>query len=399
MTQQQQQMNINLIKEKGIVLEGTQIPTSPTTILAKLEIAIKSKLKTTLEQKYPTTFPISGITDKELEIVSNKIVQQSGGGNREKLEQGINNFMTIMERRLKTMMYSENRLDKVVNTNKFNDPLAEISHTTFASQNFNPTGPAISPTINNLPSLSSNAQTYPQQQTNTQPIPDPTTASDYKKAYEETTLLSSADKPPEFFTPETRDFIYNIVIDSKDRDQTKFPNPSHFVIDFSPANFNPASPESANTGFISRAFGNIISCEVLDVVMLHTADQSDSSDSAALNPRIPYILLDMPELGTNYQGTNDELNKCFAMLTSYEVADNYKHFHINADNSSHTIKKVYNPRINLNRLTIQIKLPNGQLWDFGSVDESQIGTLFKISLRLVCSQKNLATNYYSKAVY
>jgi hypothetical protein len=340
-------------------------------LLLKLETAIKTKLKTTLAEKYPTTFPISGITDKELEIVSHKIVQQSDNGNKDKLE---------------TMMYSENRLDKVVNTNKFNDPLAEISHTTFATKNFNPSGP----------NLASQQQSQP---IGAQPIPDPTSASDYKKAYEETTLLTPADKPPEFFTPETRDFIYNIVIDSKDRDRTKFPYPSHFVIDFSPANFNPTSPESANTGFISRAFGNIISCEVLDVVMLHTADQSDSSDSAALNPRIPYILLDMPELGTNYQGTNDELNKCFAMLTSYDVMDNYKHFHINADNSNHTIKKVYNPRINLNRLTIQVKLPNGQLWDFGSVDEDQVGTLFKISLRLVCSQKNLATNYYSKAVY
>lgn len=371
------------------------------TLMAKLELAIKNKLKSTLEQKYPTTYPISGITDRELEIVSNKIVQQSSGGNKEKLEQGITNFLSIMERRLKTMMYSENRLDKVVNTNKFNDPLTEISHATFANQNFNPTGHAI---INNQPSGTSTGQNQLYQSQSTlqpgaQPIPDPTSASDYKKAYEETTLLTSADKPPEFFTPETRDFIYNIVIDSKDRDRQKFANPSYFVIDFSPANFNPASPESANTGFISRAFGNIISCEVLDVVMLHTADQSDSSDSAALNPRIPYILLDMAELGTNYQGTNDELNKCFAMLTSYDVTDNYKHFNINADNSSHTIKKVYNPRINLNRLTIQIKLPNGQLWDFGSVDEDQIGTLFKISLRLVCSQKNLATNYYSKAVY
>lgn len=372
-------------------------------LLLKLETAIKSKLKTTLAEKYPTTFPVSGITDKELEIVSHKIVQQSDNGNKDKLESGINNFMTIMERKLKTMMYSENRLDKVVNTNKFNDPLTEISHTTFANQNFNPTGPILSApnNNNNQPSLAS-TQPYlhqQQQQQVAQPIHDPTAASDYKKAYEETTLLTPADKPPEFFTPETRDFIYNIVIDSKDRDRTKYSNPSHFVIDFSPANFNPASPESANTGFISRAFGNIISCEVLDVVMLHTADQSDSSDSAALNPRIPYILLDMQELGTNYQGTNDELNKCFAMLTSYDVMDNYKHFNINADNSSHTIKKVYNPRINLNRLTIQIKLPNGQLWDFGSVDEDQVGTLFKISLRLVCSQKNLATNYYSKAVY
>lgn len=379
-------------------------------LLIKLELAIKNKLKITLEQKYPTTYPISGITDKELEIVSHKIVEQSAGGNKEKLELGINNFMSIMERRLKTMMYSENRLDKVVNTNKYNDPLTEISHATFAANNFNPSTPISSiqggqNTIIQTPATSTvSGPTYGSSNNNSlstgaQPLPDPTSASDYKKAYEETTLLSAADKPPEFYTPETRDFTYNIVIDSKDRDRIKYPDPSYFVIDFSPANFNPSNPESANTGFISRAFGNIISCEVLDVVMLHTADQSDSSDSAALSPRIPYILVDMQELGTNYQGTNDELNKCFAMLTSYDVIDNYKHFHINADNSSHTIKKVYNPRINLNKLTIQIKLPNGKPWDFGSVDENAIGTFFKISLRIVCMQKNLATNYYSKAVY
>ena len=368
-------------------------------LLMKLENAIKTKLKSALEQKYPTTYPVSGITDKELEAVSHKIVQQSGGGSKEKIELGITNFMSIMERRFKTMMYSENRLDKVVNTNKFNDPMTEISHATFASQNFNPTG---TPIINNTPksSTTTNAINIPTNNiSGAQPVPDPTSASDYKKAFEETTLLQPADKPPEFYTPETRDFIYNIVIDSKDRDRTKYPNANYFVIDFSPANFNPGNPESANTGFISRAFGNIISCEVLDVVMLHTADQSDSSDSAALNPRIPYILLDMQELGSNYQGTNDELNKCFAMLTSYDVIDNYKHFHINAENSSHTIKKVYNPRVNLNRLTIQIKLPDGKPWKFGSIDEDAVPTLFKISIRLICMQKNLATNYYSKAVY
>lgn len=366
-------------------------------LLVKLETAIKTKLKSALEQKYPTTYPVSGITDKELEAVSHKIVQQSSGGSKDKIELGITNFMSIMERRLKTMMYSENRLDKVVNTNKFNDPMTEISHATFASQNFNPKG---TPIINSTPSQPGIIPNAPTNNiSGAQPVSDPTSASDYKKAFEETTLLQPADKPPEFYTPETRDFIYNIVIDSKDRDRTKYPNANYFVIDFSPANFNPANPESANAGFISRAFGNIISCEVLDVVMLHTADQSDSSDSAALNPRIPYILLDMQELGSNYQGTNDELNKCFAMLTSYDVIDNYKHFHINAENSNHTIKKVYNPRVNLNRLTIQIKLPNGQPWSFGSVNEDTVPTLFKISIRLVCMQKNLATNYYSKAVY
>lgn len=368
----------------------TQI--NQSQLLDKLKTAIKTKLQTTLENKYPTTFPISGITSKELDVISQKIVEQSNG-KKDKVASGIDNFLGIIERKLKTMVYSENRLDKVVNTNKYNDPLTEISHTTFASQNFNPGN-----TNQNNSSPSTQNKKHLMNE-NTEGLNNPMIASDYKKAFEETTLLPPVMKPPEFYTPETRDFVYNIIIDSKDRDKTKYPNANSFVIDFSPANFDPSSPSGANTGFISRAFGNIVSCEVLDVVLLHTADRSDSSDSAAANPFIPYILLDLPELGSNYQGTNDELNKCFAMLTSYEVKDHYKHFNINSDNSNHTIKKVYNPRINLNHLTIQLKLPNGSLWNFGSVNEDDIPTLFKITLRLVCKQKNLETNYYSKAVY
>lgn len=361
---------------------------SSNQLVNKLAGVIQSRITTYLESKYPTTFPISGITAKELEVISHKIVSQSNN-NKDKIEQGINNFLVIIERKLKTLVYSENRMDKVINTNKYNDPLTEISHKQFSSQNFNPS---------QTPEMAT-------KQVNNNKIPeaglDPTTATDYKKAYEETTLLANSgiEKPPDFYTPETRDFTYNIVIDSKDRDKNKYPNANYFVIDFSPPNFNPNDPGSTNAGFIGRAFGNIISCEILDIVMLHTSDLSDSSDSAAASPYIPYILIDLPELGTNYQGTNDELNKCFAMLTSYDVQDNYKHFHINADNSSHTIKKIYNPRINLNKLTVQIKLPNGELWDFGSVKEDKTPTLFKISLRIVCLQKNLATNYYSKAVY
>jgi hypothetical protein len=134
---------------------------------------------------------------------------------------------------------------------------------------------------------------------------------------------------------------------------------------------------------------------------LDTSDRTDSSDSKAKHAKIPYITLELTELGGNYQGTNDNLNRAFAMLTTYESIEGYKHYHVNSDNSYHTITKVFNPRINLNKLTIQLKLPDGTPYLFGAVDETgdDRPSLVKLSFRITCLQKNLATTFYAKAVY
>ena len=202
----------------------------------------------------------------------------------------------------------------------------------------------------------------------------------------------------DLLSPEERPFIYNIVIDSKDRDFAKYASASSFVIDFSP-------PESQggigniNTGYISTAFGNIISCELLDIILLDTSAECDASDSAGSGTAPPYIILEIPELGTNYYGTNDNLSRCFATLTSYHLQDGYKHYNINGENSNHTIMKVYNPRINLNRMTIRLKMPDGSLYSFGADGNTSTKTVFKMSFRITTLQKNLSTGFINKALY
>ena len=193
---------------------------------------------------------------------------------------------------------------------------------------------------------------------------------------------------------EEREFDYNIVIDSKDRDFTKYGSPNNFVIDFSP----PAgSASEINTGYVNRAFGNIIKCELINVIILDTSEEEDSTDSSG--NKIPYLLLEIEELGGNYEGTNDVLSKSFAMLTNYILSSGYKHYLLSSVNSDSTTKKVYNPRINLNRMTIKLKKPDGSLYNFGSVNDANTDTVMKLSFRITTLQKNLGTKFINKATY
>lgn len=359
---------------------------------------IKTRIVSYLSSKYPASYvATSGFTDSELGTVITHVLETSGTDGQ-KRKMNINNLISILERKLRERMYSENRLGRVVNTNQYTmDPLAEISRDTYVNQNFNPVRKAeqhAGPEVNPVDSATDKAASYTDKSSVTSGSSD---VNSYKKAFEDENI-----KDMSLFVPEERSFNYNIVIDSRDRDFTKYPNANYFVIDFSPPSYSGTNAAgNINTGYISRAFGNIISCDLLEFSLLDTSDRVDSSDSKAKKAKIPYITLELAELGGNYQGTNDNLNRAFAMLTTFESIEGYKHYNVNSDNSYHTITKVFNPRINLNKLTIQLKLPDGTPYMFGSVNESgdERPSLVKLSFRITCLQKNLATTFYSKAVY
>ena len=192
---------------------------------------------------------------------------------------------------------------------------------------------------------------------------------------------------------EDREFNYYIIIDSKDRDYTKNPNPNNFVIEFSPS----SGPDAPTSGYIDRGLGNIISMELLDVMVLNTSSLSDSSDAG--DASYPYLLLNIDELGGNYLGTNTNLTKSFAILKDYSVTDSYKYYSMLGDASDMSTKKVFNPRINLTRLTVQILKQDGELFNFGSSSDSTSNTVVNLSMRVTTLQKNLATQISNKATF
>ena len=98
-------------------------------------------------------------------------------------------------------------------------------------------------------------------------------------------------------------------------------------------------------------------------------------------------------------GTNTNLTKSFAILKDYSVTDSYKYYSMLGDASDMSTKKVFNPRINLTRLTVQILKPDGELFNFGSSSDSTSNTVVNLSMRVTTLQKNLATQFSNKATF
>lgn len=355
------------------------------------EQKITQKIWNYFKAKYPTTYEAIGLSEKDIGLLVDKIFNTNSNDNATtNHKERINNLISLLERKVSERVYSENRQKATVSTNQYTmDPAIDISFKTYADVPFD-TKPAL-----NASYINSND--------------NPNNINAYKKLFEldkESILNASGiDKNnilrsefKDLLTPEERPFIYNIVIDSKDRDFAKYASASNFVIDFSPPE-SQGGVGNINTGYINTAFGNIISCELLDIILLDTSAECDASDSTGSGTAPPYIILEIPELGTNYYGTNDNLSRCFATLTSYHLQDGYKHYNINGENSNHTIMKVYNPRINLNRMTIRLKMPDGTLYSFGADGNTSTKTVFKLSFRITTLQKNLSTSFINKALY
>ena len=236
----------------------------------------------------------------------------------------VNNLISLIEQQIKQRIYAENRIGVSHNMEKYvADPVANIPYDKFVDKPFDP-------------------------------------------------------------SPEERPFVYNLVIDSKDRDYTKYPCPANFTVEFRP----PHTHESNTRGHIDMILDNIISCEIVDVILLDTSIDESASDHSPL----PYILLEMPEFGGNFHGTNDVINKSFLILTTYKLQNGYKHFNINTEYNGQSLNKIYNPRINLNKLSVKLKLPDGTPYILGTEVDQSKNTVLKLNLRVTTLRKNLGAN-------
>jgi hypothetical protein len=382
---------------------------------------ILNKITLYFTNKYPTTFPVIGLSENDLKQLIHKSLQNTENANvshkdkKQLLSQNINNLISVIERKINTKIYSENRNKNTVNTNQFTmDPHTEISYKGY-TDDFNAKSLVGSPNIektnlNNGKDLKSISYANLEPNELGKIIKSFSLDKDIDKQNitlteghleqinkllnKEDNILKDRMDDLNLLYEEEREFDYNIVIDSKDRDYTKYVYPNNFVIDFSPPS---GSSSEINMGYINRAFGNIIRCELINVIILDTTEEDDSSDSN--NAKIPYLLLEISELGGNYEGTNDEISKSFAILTNYNLSGGYKHYLLDSVNSDRITKKIYNPRINLNRMTIKIKKPDGSLYNFGEVNKENINTVVKLSFRITTLQKNLGTKFIGKATY
>ena len=135
---------------------------------------------------------------------------------------------------------------------------------------------------------------------------------------------------------------HTLIVDSRSRDRSIFPNPNNYTIQF----------DNGDDGNVQEKLRNIVSIQLVDG---HLPDfTSDTSN--------PYITLDIPELYGTYLGNNNHLSNTFAVL------------HIETKGTSFSRIKMQNPQTNyyktpiaqLNKLTFQFKDYQGNFYDFGT---------------------------------
>tara|TARA_B100000963_G_C22583467_1_gene651954 strand:+ start:224 stop:937 length:714 start_codon:yes stop_codon:yes gene_type:complete len=136
-----------------------------------------------------------------------------------------------------------------------------------------------------------------------------------------------------------------IYIDSKDRDFAKYKFPSQFTVDLK------VSPKEI---------------KIKEVILRTTEKEKDSSDNLE---NLPYLILDLSsEL---IQGTNKNLEASSCLLTNYDIKGEYRYFNID--------EKVIFPK-NVNKISINIKKPDGTIYNLGSTNNNYIKTVLLLCL-------------------
>lgn len=354
---------------------------SPNNIYHKKMVdLVASRIFKHFTDKYPNSLNATGLNMNTIKTIVESGFKKYGELN----QKAISSIIDVIDVKLKQAIHSDNRkgIQYDTITNFSMDDKAKITMDKYLENYTNKVT-----VLNN-----SDKAIEAQLPTKMAPVNDIIEIKD-PEPFSEDFPIKDREKQTDMMVPEVRRFDYYLAIDSKDRDTSQSPTPNNFVIELAPASTN-------SRGYIDRAFGNIESCELLSVIIRDTSDQPDSSDAGG--KAFPYLLLQFNELQQNYFGTNNDLTKTFAILTEYNqpTGSKYKYYRMVGDLAENTVIKVYNPRINLSRITTKLLLPDGSLFNFGAAfNDDTSNTVVSVSFRISTVQRNLATQYLDKATH
>lgn len=159
-----------------------------------------------------------------------------------------------------------------------------------------------------------------------------------------------------------------IIIDSRDRDRSKWPNTNEFQIKI--------RGSDQDIGVVDYECKNIKSIELMKCVVPSIVTNGTTG--------IPYLILEIPELENLYHGTNTTLENAFGYLSPQDTIGT-KFIGCKYEN---LCKRTYEPAMgSLGSMTIRIRRPDGSLFHFGSDtilpstvnDDVQIMLIFKIT--------------------
>ena len=343
---------------------------------------VSDKIYNHFKGKYPTTIEASGFNKTTITTVVSQAMKKEPMN-----EKTIGKIIDIIDHKFKTAINSDNRQGVQFDTTSFSmDTESKISIDKYLENYTNKVSNLLDTSDKAIEAELPKQMAPANDQVKIEP-PEP---------FSEDFPIRDRSKQTDMMIPEVREYDYNIIVNSNDRNIIKSPDPNTFIIEFGPA----PSGETVQTGYVDRTFSNIKSCELLNVVILDTSDEADASDH---NTTFPYLLLQFDELQNNYFGTNPHISKSFAILTNFSTLTSgtgktYKYYRLLGDSAENTIIKVYNPRINLSRLTTRLLLPDGTPFKFGAAFKDNItNSCITFGFRITTIQKNLSTSFVNSA--
>jgi hypothetical protein len=163
---------------------------------------------------------------------------------------------------------------------------------------------------------------------------------------------------------------YYVTIDSTDRNRSLWPDSGNFQVKM--------QPEDNYTGAtINRAFKNVRSIEVMNVIYPNTNKVTDQM----------YLYLCFPEIDGVFEATNYIGNKALAKLIPSTLVGNYISIHFDKGERPKRYYPFHGVRID--KLTIQFRKNNGELFVFGPDNEQNPNPLLQtsITLRIIIRDK------------
>lgn len=159
------------------------------------------------------------------------------------------------------------------------------------------------------------------------------------------TNINHRDRKVSLPKPETYIRKNPILIDSRDRDRTLYPNTNEFVIKF----------DNNEDGNIPQNYRNITSIELIQAIVPQTVLNGVTG--------VPYLTLEIDEIRDTVQGTNTHLRNAFAFLSPQDV---YGSKHLSCKFYRPAVRHYDAPLGSLKKFTIQLRKPDGSLFDFGA---------------------------------
>lgn len=168
---------------------------------------------------------------------------------------------------------------------------------------------------------------------------------------------------------------YYITIDSRDRDRSTWPSASHFEVKCE----GPSGFKGAN---LPRKFLNVYSIELISAIYPNTNDVLDEM----------YLYLTIPELDGTFESTSLEGGKAFAKLIPSKIHGEF--IHAKTDDYEKPARVYKFPGVRLDKMTIQFKKWNGNIFDFGTDNASTNAPLNRVQTSITLKVTTLEPYYH-----